>query len=151
MIQMRRVGLAILSVAAIAVFLLVEPDPPEEGAIKLSAANYQQLIDVAMSDYNANDALADSAPQQQVVNGWVARDLLQIQALQFADLLDAVTQENSRGQVVASNDPRIPALLVLAILAISLVGLTLEGNHLAPVSDTMYEADAPLDGGAGSV
>lgn len=151
MIQVRRVGLAILSVAAIAVFLLMEPDPPEEGAINLSAANYQQLIDVAMSDYDANDALADSAPQQQVVNGWVARDLLQIQALQFADLLDAVTQENSRGQVVASNDPRIPALLVLAIFAVSLVGLTLEDNRRPPVSDTVYEADAPLDGGAGPV
>lgn len=144
-IEARRWGLAILSVAAIAVFLLMEPDAPEEGTLNLSAANYQQLIDVAMSDYDANDARTESAPQQQVVNGWVARDLLQIQALQLADLLDAATEENSRGEVVASNDPRTPALLVLAILAISLVGFTSESSRPRSTAGPTYETDRSVD------
>lgn len=113
--------------------------------MNLSAANYQQLIDVAMSDYDANDARTESAPQQQVVNGWVARDLLQIQALQLADLLDAVTEENSRGAVVASNDPRTPALLVLAILAISLVGITSESSRPRSTAGPAYETDRSVD------
>jgi hypothetical protein len=88
-----------------------------------------------MSDYNANDALTDSAPQQQVVNGWVARDLLQIQARQLADVLDALTQETESGQLVATTDPRVPALLVVAVLAICLIGFTAEpqGSRI-PVS-----------------
>lgn len=122
----RRWGLVALSVAALSVFFLMQPDPPEEGSLNLSATNYQTLIDTAMSDNEANDARAESAPQQQVVNGWVTRDLLQIQARQLADVLDALTVEDASGQVVASTDPRVPALLVIAVLAISLVGITSE-------------------------
>jgi hypothetical protein len=114
MVEIRRIGLLVLSVAAIAIFLLMEPDRPEQGSSSLSATSYQSLIDLAMSDYDANDALAESAPQQQVVNGWVARDLLQIQARQLT------------GQIVATTDSRVPALLVVAILAIGLIGFTTE-------------------------
>ena len=124
MLEVRRVGLAILSIAAIAIFFLMEPEPPEEGSLNLSATNYQSLIDLAMSDYDANDARTDSAPQQQVVNGWVARDLLQIQARQLADVLDALTQQSESGEIVASSDPRVPALLVIAVLAVALIGFT---------------------------
>ena len=126
MVEIRRIGLLVLSVAAIAIFLLMEPDRPEQGSSSLSATSYQSLIDLAMSDYDANDALAESAPQQQVVNGWVARDLLQIQARQLTDILDALTQENESGQIVATTDSRVPALLVVAILAIGLIGFTTE-------------------------
>lgn len=140
----RRWGLVALSAAAVLVFFLMQPDPPEEGSLNLSATNYQTLIDTAMSDYEANDALAESAPQQQVVNGWVTRDLLQIQARQLADVLDALTVEDASGQVVASTDPRVPALLVIAVLAISLVGITSETK---PPSSTPA-ADPPSVGAA---
>ncbi len=124
----RRWGLVTLSVAALLVFFIMDPGPPEEGSRNLSATNYQTLIDIAMSDYDANDALTESAPQQQVVNGWVARDLLQIQTRQLADLLDVLTEEDASGQVVASIDPRTPALLVIAVLAIAIIGITSEQN-----------------------
>lgn len=133
MAAIRRWGLVALSVAALLIFFLMEPDPPEEGSLNLSATNYQRLIDTALSDYETNAALTETAPQQQVVNGWVARDLLQIQARQLADLLDALTRENESGQIVASADPRVPALLVVAILAVSLVGITSE-TILVPVT-----------------
>lgn len=37
-----------------------------------------------------NEDSAESAPQQQVVNGWVARDLMEIQTRQLDDLSAAV-------------------------------------------------------------
>jgi hypothetical protein len=120
----RRLGLGLLSVAAIVVFFVLEPDQTESSSVSLTPTNYQALVDLAMSDYDANAALTESAPQQQVVNGWVTRDLLQIQAMQLADLLEVLTEENESGQVVAVTDPRTPALLVIAILAIALVGAT---------------------------
>lgn len=124
MVVARRLGLGLLSVAAIVVFFVLEPDQAESSSASLTPTNYQALVDLAMSDYDANAALAESAPQQQVVNGWVARDLLQIQAMQLADLLEVLTEENEAGQIVAVTDPRTPALLVIAILAIALVGAT---------------------------
>lgn len=42
-------------------------------------------IDSAIRIGEFNELAADSAPQQQVVNGWVARDLLEIQATQLDD------------------------------------------------------------------
>lgn len=138
MIEIRRIGLLVLATASVAIFFLMQPIPPEEGSLNLSTTNYQSLIDLAMDDYDANDALTESAPQQQVVNGWIARDLLRIQARELADVLDALTQENESGQIVATADPRVPALLVVAILALSLIGFTSEAGsrHNAIVSDT---------------
>jgi hypothetical protein len=123
-LAVRRLGLGLLSVAAIVVFFVLEPDQTESSSVSLTPTNYQALVDLAMSDYDANAARTESAPQQQVVNGWVTRDLLQIQAMQLADLLEVLTEENDAGQVVAVTDPRTPALLVIAILAIALVGAT---------------------------
>lgn len=155
MLAVRRWGLVALSLGAILVFFLMEPDPPEEGSLNLSATNYQSLIDVALSDFEANDSNTESAPQQQVVNGWVARDLLHIQALALADVLDALTQESTSGQVVAADDPRVAALLVLAVLAIALVGITsneppnlvaeqhdeVDGDHLTSGSGSGQNSD----------
>jgi hypothetical protein len=137
MLTARRIGLGVIAVAAVFVYFVMEPDPPDESAVNLSPTNYSRLVETAMSDYEANDALADSAPQQQVVNGWVARDLLQIQTLAIADLLDAVTEENRSGQLVTSADPRTPALVGLAVLAICLIGITSQNG-------------APLDPNRGS-
>lgn len=124
LLAVRRVGLGLLSVAAIVVFFVLEPDQTESSSVSLTPTNYQALVDLVMSDYEANAALTESAPQQQVVNGWVTRDLLQIQAMQLADVLEVLTEENDAGQVVAVTDPRTPALLVIAILAVALVGVT---------------------------
>lgn len=111
----RRIGLSAIGLAAVAVWFLLAPSG---GALGLTeeqfVRDYGNLVAQALDDAEGNEALADSAPQQQVVNGWVARDLLSIVALQNEDLLDAV----------AVNDDRIPALLVLAVLAICLNGLT---------------------------
>ena len=151
MFAARRWSLGVIAVLAIGVFLLMEPDPPAEGSLSLTPTNYQTLINVALSDNEANDARADSAPQQQVVNGWVTRDLLHIQALELADLLDTVSQENAQSQLVAANDPRVAALLALAVLAICVIGITTEARLQGRVSldaDWNEGAELSLDGQA---
>lgn len=142
MLAVRRLGLGLLSVAAIVVFFVLEPDQTESSSAALTPTNYQALVDLAMSDYDANAALTESAPQQQVVNGWVARDLLQIQAMQLADLLEVLAEENEAGQIVAVTDPRTPALLVIAILAVALVGVTSQDrSRLADSSSSTHNTD----------
>ena len=142
MLVARRLGLGLLSVAAVVVFFVLEPDPTVSSSVSLTSTNYQALVDLAMSDYDANAARTESAPQQQVVNGWVTRDLLQIQAMQLADLLEVLTEENEAGQIVAVTDPRTPALLVIAVLAIALVGVTSQdGSRPADSSSSAQNTD----------
>jgi hypothetical protein len=50
------------------------------------AATYSSQIDSIMSIDTLNQASAGSAPQQTVVNGWTARDLLELSARQSAEM-----------------------------------------------------------------
>jgi hypothetical protein len=78
-------------------------------------SDLQFLIDVALEDYEANDARTEGAPQQQVVNGWVARDLLQIITRQNeaqADTLDSLIAL----QVADPPDDRAARLLMILIV-----------------------------------
>lgn len=51
-------------------------------------------VQVALAEGELNEEFADSAPQQQVVNGWIARDLLEIQAAQLDDLAQSQERTN---------------------------------------------------------
>jgi hypothetical protein len=66
-------------------------------------------IRAALADYEANDANTEGAPQQQVVNGWIARDLLTISVKQQNDAL-----------LATHTDQRIPTELVLVVLGVAL-------------------------------
>ena len=108
-----------------------QPAEPKIVDVKSPAAtvSMDSLISAAMSDNAANDANADSAPKQQVVNGWVARDLLHIIGLQneaSAKSLDAVTAAiiDSR-PVPAPLDQRPTRLLMILVLALCWVGFWL--------------------------
>lgn len=84
--------------------------------------DYQSLIDVALEDYKANNALTEGAPQQQVVNGWVARDLLQIITRQNeaqADTLDSLVAL----RVADPPDDRVARLLMLLTVLAGWVAL----------------------------
>ena len=127
--------------------------------------NYQLLVDAALSDFDANNARAEGAPQQQVVNGWVARDLLQIVTRQNeaqADTLDSIVAL----QAADPPDDRGARLLMILIVLIGWVALwatlpTMLGRSTAtvanpphrprdepvvvdPVLDTEAERDDPL-------
>lgn len=85
---------ALLVGAAIAIWLLMKP------ATNLDA------VDAALHADTVNAADASSAPQQQVVNGWTARDLLA-----------AIAREQER------TDQRIPAELALGVIAVAGFGI----------------------------
>ena len=67
----------------------------------------RELVGDALRDARLNESSSDSAPQQQVVNGWVTRDLLTIQA--HSDLLA---------------EERISLMLLFVVFALAWNGLT---------------------------
>jgi hypothetical protein len=102
----RRIGFVVLALAAAIITFALGPEPPEQ----LNVASYDRQISQALSDYEANDARTEGAPQQQVVNGWIARDMLTVLALQTNELLEA--------SAPAASDDRLPLLLFVLILAV---------------------------------
>jgi hypothetical protein len=66
-------------------------------------------VAAALAEYEANEARADGAVQQQVVNGWVAKDLLAIVARQADDAARADRQA----------DDRLAAEAVVAVVALA--------------------------------
>jgi hypothetical protein len=131
-------GFLVLSAVAIAIFIALAPKVVRDTPTLPSATQYESLIASALSDYTLNNGNAESAPQQQVVNGWAAKDLLTIIAKIQADVLKA------QGAVVDATgslqtqpfDERIPALLVVGVLAIAWNGVSMPRQGLTPVSAT---------------
>ena len=126
MIIVRRVGALLLAVAAVLVWFLMRPEvpaTPKAQAPHVSVRDRSSEISSALSDYELNNNLASSAPQQQVVNGWVAKDLLKIMAEQQNE---AVTRPETPQVVtpVVPPDERIPALVGLVVLGVALFLVT---------------------------
>ncbi|MGY1704936.1 hypothetical protein ACI79C_10200 [Geodermatophilus sp. SYSU D00697] len=92
----RRIGAVVLALAAVVVWFAMAPD---------ESSNRSADIASALADYEVNDARTQGAPQQQVVNGWVAKDLLTIIA----------EQQNE-----SVTDDRLPALAILVVLGLAL-------------------------------
>jgi hypothetical protein len=92
----RRVGAIVLAFAAVVIWFAMAPDEPSDRSRDIASA---------LADYELNDGRTQGAPQQQVVNGWVAKDLLTIIA---EEQNDSVTDE------------RLPALAVLVVLGLAL-------------------------------
>jgi hypothetical protein len=104
LVLVRRVGAGVLAAAAIAVWFLMAPD-----TVEIQDRSYG--IERALIEYESNDAIADSAPQQQVTNGWLTKDLLTI----IAEQQNAVALAEDRG-----GDDRVPALVGLLVLGVAL-------------------------------
>lgn len=125
----RPLGLVALSGLAVLVWFAMAPSRGSGPPDMPSAAQYERLISQALSDNDANEARTDSAPQQQVVNGWVARDLLTIIARANADLLEAAAAAaDNRAEGNPGSDQRVPALLALTVLTLAWEGLTREAS-----------------------
>ncbi len=92
----RRVGAIVLAVAAIVVWFAMAPDASSDRSTDIASA---------LADYELNNARTQGAPQQQVVNGWVAKDLLTVIA----------EQQNE-----SVTDERLPALAVLVVFGLAL-------------------------------
>jgi hypothetical protein len=94
---LRRIGGLVVALAAVVVWLTM-------GSSDASSGDYKAEIRNAMSGDRVNQASADSAPKQQVVNGWTARDLIAIST--------RIQAGNTR------DDDRMGAELMLLILAL---------------------------------
>ncbi len=92
----RRAGAIVLAFAAVVIWFAMAPDESSDRSSDIASA---------LAEYELNEARTEGAPQQQVVNGWVARDLLTVIAEQQND---SVTDE------------RLPALAVLVVLGLAL-------------------------------
>lgn len=139
MITVRRIGAAVLAIAAIAVWFLMAPDEVETpaAATQEQVRDRSQEISGALSDYQLNEARTAGAPQQAVVNGWVAKDLLTIIAEQQNE---AFTRPEVPAPVtpVVPNDNRIPALVGLLVLGVALAVAT-SSNVTAGASSSHSE------------
>jgi hypothetical protein len=142
--SIRTAGFLALSAAAVAIYIAMAPKVIRDTPTLPSATQYESLIATALSDYSLNNANADSAPQQQVVNGWAAKHLLTIIAKTQADVLKA------QGAVVDATgslqtqpfDDRVPALLVVGILAIAWSSVSAPRQTLTVVSTPTSDATA---------
>jgi len=138
----RRVGAAVLAIAAVAVWFLMAPAEPASPVVQAqdSVRDRSSEIRSALSSYELNEARTQGAPQQAVVNGWVAKDLLAIIAEQQNE---ALTREEVPPPVppVVPNDERIPALVGLLVLGLALTVITSPRPSAAPRSAASGLAD----------
>jgi hypothetical protein len=105
-VAVRRIGFVVLALAAAIITFALAPEQPEP----VNTSSYDRQISQALSDYATNDARTQGAPQQQVVNGWIARDMLTVLTQQTNELLEV--------SAPAASDQRIPLLLFVLILAV---------------------------------
>jgi hypothetical protein len=96
----RRVGAIVLALAAVVVWFAMAPDESSDRSSEIARV---------LADYELNEGRTQGAPQQQVVNGWAAKDLLTIIAKQ---------------QNESVTDERLPALAVLIVLGLALFAAT---------------------------
>ena len=101
-------GVAFVAVILVAVSIWAGALASSIGDRPVDASAYARAIDAALADYAVNNDAADSAPKQQVVNGWIARDLLTVIATQNAASIKAGNTHT--------------ALLSLLIVAVALLG-----------------------------
>jgi hypothetical protein len=83
----RATGAVLLAGLAVVLWFVMAPEEMDDSTAELAAA---------LAEYEANQARADGAMQQQVVNGWVAKDLLAIVAEQANDSARADRQAEDR-------------------------------------------------------
>lgn len=140
MIIIRRIGALVLALAAIVVWFTMAPEDVETPTVQTQeqVRDRSSEISGALADYELNEARTAGAPQQAVVNGWVAKDLLTILAEQQNEALTRPEVPAPLPPVVP-DDERIPALIGLAVLGLALVTAT---------SPRSVPAGAPSRGGA---
>ncbi|PRY47964.1 hypothetical protein LY71_111143 [Geodermatophilus tzadiensis] len=149
MIVVRRVGAAILAVAAVAVWFLMEPVEPQRpvAQVQEEVSDRSWEIRNALADYEANEARTQGAPQQAVVNGWAAKDLLTIIAEQQNE---ALTRPEVPAPVapVVPNDERVPALVGLLVLGLALAVATAPRGAVVTAGVPGSTGDAPTPPGS---
>ena len=88
--KLRIIGL-VLAIASIVITLSTLVSSPGQDLTDTQ----QRALDSVLSDNKLNDANATNVNQQMVVNGWVARDLLVLNASQNRDLVGLQARTNA--------------------------------------------------------
>lgn len=109
--SIRNIGFAVLAVAALAVVVV---EAPSSGGPAL-----RDQVSSALSSWSANEAGADSAPQQAVSAEWANKDLLAAIGRADAQAQDSQTTSGNR----------IAYLLAIAVFAICWAGVTGRGSR----------------------
>jgi hypothetical protein len=119
----RRLGAGVIIIAAGIIWLTMGSSEP-------SPSDYRSEIRAALAGDEVNQATASGAPQQQVVNGWTARDLLAAG--------DRIAANGSR------DDDRLAAEMTLLIVLVGWVAITTPnpGSSLRTRTQTESNADA---------
>lgn len=121
MAKIRIIGFALIAIAAIVVLAITSSGTGTPSGLGSGPA-VQTDVSGALSSWQANENVASSAPQQSVVGGWAAKDLLgAIGRAQAAELDNAVLLSDSSSK---SND-RIAILALIAVIALCWHGATL--------------------------
>jgi hypothetical protein len=102
MYTIRRIGAVALIVAAIGIWFGMKPASSD------TSSSYGAAITAALAADTANNASATGTPQQTVVNGWTAKDLLTI-----------IANEGASPQPLPV-DGRPAALLTLVVIGFGL-------------------------------
>lgn len=140
----RQLGFAILAVLAIAVTFGLAPEQPEP----MDTTRFERQVEQALANFGANESRTSGAPQQQVVNGWVNRDLLTIISRQLSAAIEQPP--------VPATDPRLPYLLLILTLTVgwhaatlttaTATSVTAGAEPHGPAPQTPARTDASLDG-----
>jgi hypothetical protein len=104
-----------------------------------SSATFTQYIDAVQSDFDANNARAEGAPQQQVVAGWATKDALSVVLLQAEETNERLTEIREAAE---KSSEKTHTLLTLAILAMCWAGIWLPFGRSAkePTNESDSEA-----------
>jgi hypothetical protein len=108
----RTAGAAVLAAVAVILWFAMAPDDVRDRSVD---------VNVALAEYSVNEDRTRGAPQQQVVNGWVAKDLLAIVAEQANDL--AVADRQAADRLAAE------AVLAVVALAFSIAARPYAGRR----------------------
>jgi len=100
----RQIGFGMLALVTLAVAFGLQPEGPEP----TNTSRFDRQVQQALADFDLNESRTAGAPQRQVVNGWVNRDLLTIIPRQ----LSASMEQPS----IPVPDPRIAYLLLILTL-----------------------------------
>jgi len=143
--QIRLMGFVVAAIVSVVAFIALTPNVQTSTPTLPSATRYESLITEALDADRLNNLSTESAPQQQVVNGWTARDLLTIIAKENIDILRA------QGAVVDATgtlqttpfDNRVPALLLIALLTLCWHGITAPRNRVSQAHGPGTAAQLP--------
>ena len=114
-----------------------------------SSDTYSTAISGALLDYQVNNDNAESAPQQQVVNGWVAKDLLTVIARQNIEVING--QDRMNDQLQRTNTLLQAGLIVLFLgLLTGVVAVALQTRPRSSGDDDQASAPTPASSGTPS-